>query len=74
MLSVSAVRFGCSSACGPSPSIRNSVIGCRSNLARPDSEIERRGFDANGRTVEFTRSYYRGDCYEFVPELTSPAR
>jgi GntR family transcriptional regulator len=32
-------------------------------------EIERRGFAANGRTVEFTKSYYRGDAYDFVAEL-----
>jgi GntR family transcriptional regulator len=31
--------------------------------------IERRGFAADGRTVEFTRSYYRGDSYDFVAEL-----
>lgn len=33
--------------------------------------IERRGFAADGRTVEFTRSYYRGDSYDFVAELNS---
>ena len=33
-------------------------------------EIERRGFAADGRTVEFTKSYYRGDAYDFVAELT----
>ena len=32
-------------------------------------EIERRGFSADGRTVEFTKSYYRGDAYDFVAEL-----
>lgn len=32
-------------------------------------EIERRGFASNGRTVEFTKSYYRGDVYDFVAEL-----
>ena len=37
--------------------------------------IERRGFDASGRTVEFTRSFYRGDSYDFVAELNAaPAR
>jgi GntR family transcriptional regulator len=35
----------------------------------PGLEIERRGFSADGRTVEFTRSYYRGDVYDFVAEL-----
>lgn len=33
-------------------------------------EIERRGFAASGRTVEFTKSYYRGDAYDFVAELS----
>lgn len=31
--------------------------------------IERRGFAANGQLVESTRSYYRGDTYDFVAEL-----
>jgi GntR family transcriptional regulator len=31
--------------------------------------IERRGFQRDGRAVEFTRSYYRGDAYDFVAEL-----
>lgn len=32
--------------------------------------IERRGFIADGRPVELTRSYYRGDAYDFVAELS----
>lgn len=35
-------------------------------------EIERRGYARDGRTVEFTRSYYRGDSYDFVSELVAP--
>lgn len=31
--------------------------------------IERRGFAASGQLVESTRSYYRGDAYDFVAEL-----
>ncbi len=31
--------------------------------------IERRGFLADGRTAEFTQSYYRGDAYDLVAEL-----
>ena len=31
--------------------------------------IERRGFLRDGRPAEFTRSYYRGDAYDFVAEL-----
>jgi GntR family transcriptional regulator len=36
----------------------------------PGLEIERRGFAADGRTVEVTKSYYRGDAYDFVAELS----
>lgn len=32
--------------------------------------IERHGFLRDGRAAEFTRSYYRGDAYDFVAELT----
>lgn len=32
--------------------------------------IERRGFLRDGSVVEFTRSYYRGDAYDFVAELS----
>lgn len=32
--------------------------------------IERRGFLADGRTVETTLSWYRGDAYDFVAELS----
>lgn len=32
--------------------------------------IERVSFLADGRPVEFTRSWYRGDAYDFVAELT----
>lgn len=32
--------------------------------------IERIGYLANGRVVEFTRSVYRGDAYDFAVELT----
>ncbi len=35
----------------------------------PGLEIERRAFLPDGRTVEFTRSIYRGDAYDFVAEL-----
>ena len=31
--------------------------------------IERRGFSAAGQLVESTRSFYRGDAYDFVAEL-----
>ena len=32
--------------------------------------IERVSYLASGRAVEFTRSLYRGDAYDFVAELT----
>jgi GntR family transcriptional regulator len=32
--------------------------------------IERRSFDEGGTAVEFTSSYYRGDAYDFVAELS----
>jgi GntR family transcriptional regulator len=44
-------------------------------LALPDGSpalsIERRAFLEDGRAVEFTRSLYRGDAYDFVAELSS---
>ena len=36
----------------------------------PGLEIERRGYTQDGRTVEFTNSWYRGDAYDFVAELS----
>ena len=33
--------------------------------------IERRAFLDDGRAVEYTRSLYRGDAYDFVAELHS---
>jgi len=35
----------------------------------PGLLIERSAFMANGKAVEFTRSWYRGDTYDFVAEL-----
>ena len=32
--------------------------------------IERISYLADGRIVEYTRSHYRGDSYDFVAELT----
>jgi GntR family transcriptional regulator len=40
----------------------------------PGLFIERRGFLPDGQAVEFTRSYYRGDSYDFVLELQMAAR
>ncbi|WCL54073.1 MULTISPECIES: GntR family transcriptional regulator [Kordiimonadales] len=37
----------------------------------PGLLLERRGFNAEGRAVEITQSYYRGDAYDFVVELTA---
>jgi len=33
--------------------------------------IERQGFDGTDKPVEFTRSWYRGDLYNFVAELNT---
>ncbi len=38
--------------------------------ASPALYIERRSFLDDGRPVEFTASYYRGDAYDFVAELS----
>jgi GntR family transcriptional regulator len=35
--------------------------------------VERVGFHADGRAVEFSQSIYRGDIYDFVAELSTPA-
>lgn len=37
----------------------------------PGLFIERRGYLDDGRTVELTQSWYRGDAYDFVAELSS---
>ena len=37
----------------------------------PGLLIERRGFLKDGRAVEYTQSYYRGDAYDFVAELNN---
>ena len=37
----------------------------------PGLFIERRGFLRDGRPVELTHSYYRGDAYDFVAELNT---
>ena len=37
----------------------------------PGLLIERRGFLEDGRAVEMTRSWYRGDAYDFVAELNA---
>jgi GntR family transcriptional regulator len=34
--------------------------------------VERVGFLKDGRAVEFSQSYYRGDIYDFVAELSAP--
>jgi GntR family transcriptional regulator len=42
-------------------------------LGAPGLLIERRGFLEDGRPIEATRSFYRGDAYDFVAELTTGA-
>ena len=41
----------------------------RVELGSPLLYIERVAYLQDGRPVEFTRSYYRGDRYDFVAEL-----
>ncbi len=41
------------------------------NPGAPGLFIERRGFLEDGRAIEMTRSWYRGDTYDFVAELTA---
>ena len=36
----------------------------------PGLLVERRGFLGDGRAIEFAHSYYRGDTYDFVAELS----
>ena len=40
----------------------------------PALQVERRAFLSDGRAVEFTRSFYRADAYDFVAELTISER
>jgi len=40
------------------------------DAGHPGLLIERRAFLKDGRAAEFTRSYYRGDAYDFVAELS----
>jgi GntR family transcriptional regulator len=40
-------------------------------VGSPGLLVERRAFLDDGRVVESTRSYYRGDAYDFVAELQS---
>lgn len=40
-------------------------------IGAPGLFIERRGFLEDGRTVETTHSWYRGDAYDFVAELNA---
>jgi GntR family transcriptional regulator len=42
---------------------------CMSRAGSAGLHIERRGFLDDGRVVEFTCSWYRGDIYDFVAEL-----
>jgi len=42
-------------------------------VGAPGLFIERRGFLEDGRAIEMTRSWYRGDAYDFVAELNALA-
>ena len=43
------------------------LLGCRAGVGEP--HIERISYLASGKVIEFTRSIYRGDAYDFVVEL-----
>ena len=43
----------------------------QTEAGQPALLIERRGFLADRRAIEITRSVYRGDAYDFVAELTN---
>ena len=65
-------------SCGPKTKRLRAVLFTAERarlLGVPDGSpgllIERRGFLRDGRPVEFTQSYYRGDAYDFVAELTT---
>jgi GntR family transcriptional regulator len=42
-------------------------------VGAPALYIERRGFLDDGRVIEATQSWYRGDAYDFVAELSARA-
>jgi GntR family transcriptional regulator len=48
---------------------RAALIGC--DVGDPGLFIERRGFVEDGRAIEMTQSWYRGDAYDFVAELSA---
>jgi GntR family transcriptional regulator len=54
-------------AARPTPKDRD-ALGCAEDT--PILEIERRCFRADGQVVEYSRTRYRGDVYDFVVELT----
>ena len=50
---------------------RAKLLGVESGAAA--LYIERRGFLDDGRVIEATESWYRGDAYDFVAELNARA-
>jgi GntR family transcriptional regulator len=48
---------------------RAALIGVE--VGAPGLFIERRGFLGDGRAIEMTQSWYRGDAYDFVAELNA---
>ncbi len=50
---------------------RAALIGV--DVGAPGLFIERRGFLEDGRAIEMTQSWYRGDAYDFVAELNALA-
>ena len=44
---------------------------CKAKAAMPGLLVERLGLLRDGRAIEFSQSYYRGDTYDFVAELST---
>ena len=62
-------RCGPCSASRPPISARPTRACSKCRRARPACNIERISYLASGKVIEFTRSIYRGDAYDFVAEL-----
>lgn len=56
------------------PCSTEQAVFLRISPGSPVLYIERYSFHANGSPVEFTRSHYRGDSYDFVSEMTLQQR
>ena len=67
--SAASSRCGRSSTCAPPPLTPADAARLQIPPGSPVMATVRHGFLADGRPVEFTRSVYRGDRYDFVAEM-----